>query len=111
MRYSVVPEPLMSPLNFCLTVALVTFGPVRVPAGFSCQSVISKPPLAISFIASPPDLLGCSARLVGRNENAEWVSGWVGVDANRLLRIVRAVLQQLRTQRKGPLMLCIEVLL
>src|ERR1700682_5461037 len=39
----------MSPVNFCFTVALVTFGPAPVPAGFSCQSLISKPPLAIFF--------------------------------------------------------------
>src|ERR1700693_4719849 len=44
--YSVVPVPLMSPVNFCVTVALVTFGPPGAPAGFSFQSLISNPPFA-----------------------------------------------------------------
>src|ERR1700674_3383327 len=39
----------MSPVNFCVTVARVTLGPGGAPAGFSFQSLISKPPLASFF--------------------------------------------------------------
>src|SRR5258708_28481132 len=39
----------MSPVNLCVTVARVTFGPIVMPAGFSSHLSISKPPLAIFF--------------------------------------------------------------
>jgi hypothetical protein len=41
-----VAAPLMSPVNFWVTVALVTFGPAGAPAGFSLQSLISNSPWA-----------------------------------------------------------------
>src|SRR3981081_2943508 len=56
IRYSVVPVPLMPPLNCCVTVALVTFGPPAAPAGFSFQSLISKSPLASNV--DPPSRRG-----------------------------------------------------
>src|SRR6266853_1763173 len=58
----------MSPTYRCLTVALVTLAPALAPAGFSFQSAISKPPLAIFFKFPSPMPLSLTLSPGGERE-------------------------------------------